>query len=763
MRKKIAVIMLLTFVCVLSLTACDLFGNGGESGGGHGNQDAEYTVRFETDNANESLQARTVRSGESIRLSVLTKWDYTFDGWYESSDFNGTKYTDTYTPTGDATLYAKFRLHAFPLLAEEASDATCDWDGLLACYRCKDCNAYFLDANGTQPVDWDEVSVPSHENHPYSDTYSYNGVTHRRYATCDRPYLYTDYGMHDTLGANGVCSKCGYALASEATQGLKFAYDNWRKGYVVTGIEDAAGVETLVIPSEYDGQPVVRIADSAFEKGYSGIKAVVFPESITSVGSNAFRGLGTACDVAYLGTLEQWCDIDISSSLGTSIFSSFQLFVAGKQIVDLVLPDSVTSISGHFRGLRELKSITFGNNVETFYDFPLVNKVRYTGTLEDWFSIQIYSGAAPFGMESELYIDDELVSGELVVPQSVTEIKDYAFDRYSGLTKVTMHDGVTAIGIAAFSNCEQLSEVRGCSGVVTLSMCAFQACDKLEQIDDMPVLQVIGAAAFRDCKRLQSFTVSQSVVRIGQSAFDNCDDALCSVDNGVYYVGKWAVMSDRLTDVSLVLRADTVGIADSAFSNCGIKEVTIPASLRYMGISAFAQSKLQKATVEQGVTYIGDQAFHSCESLQEISLPNSLNKIGREAFAYSGLETAVLPDSVTEMGDRAFLECKQLKSVRLSKGLRGVAQEAFRGCVALTDLDLAEAEQIGADAFNGCTALETFTLPTTCVEIGRGAFNGCTALDKVHYIGTQQMWELVRVASNNDALNNAVVCEPPVD
>lgn len=73
--------------------------------------------------------------------------------------------------------------------------------------------------------------------------------------------------------------------------------------------------------------------------------------------------------------------------------------------------------------------------------------------LDAWYEIElsdIYS--SPFG---SLYVDGIEVTN-LVIPESVTVIKDYLFTSCQSLETLTIHEGVTEIGDFAFRNCSNL-------------------------------------------------------------------------------------------------------------------------------------------------------------------------------------------------------------------------------------------------------------------------------------------------------------------
>lgn len=70
------------------------------------------------------------------------------------------------------------------------------------------------------------------------------------------------------------------------THGLEFALDNSGQSYSVTGIGDVTDTE-IAIPSEHEGLPVRGIADGAFVNGE--FTRISIPETVTSIGSNAFK------------------------------------------------------------------------------------------------------------------------------------------------------------------------------------------------------------------------------------------------------------------------------------------------------------------------------------------------------------------------------------------------------------------------------------------------------------------------------------------
>lgn len=179
---------------------------------------------------------------------------------------------------------------------------------------------------------------------------------------------------------------------------------------------------TVIIPESvtYNGKSysVTGIGERAFIS-CTNLTSVTIPNSVTNIANQAFSGCNGLTSV-HITNLAAWCKISFGDYASNNpLYYANRLFLNGQEIKDLVIPDSVTSISSKaFCGCSSLTSIT--------------------------------------------------------IPNSVTSIGSSVFSDCTGLTSITIPNSVTSIGNSAFSNCPRLKHIyvssqipTDCSGTAT--------------------------------------------------------------------------------------------------------------------------------------------------------------------------------------------------------------------------------------------------------------------------------------------------------
>ena len=405
-------------------------------------------------------------------------------------------------------------------------------------------------------------------------------------------------------------------------------YDIISKGKVATVIAKSSGTYSgnIVIPAsvEYNGTvcSVTSIGESAFYD-CSGLTSVTIPNSVASIGEYAFYG----------------CKGLTSVTIGNSVASiGGEAFRGCSGLTSVTIPNSVTSIGEYaFDGCSGLTSVSIGNSVTS------IGKRAFSGCsgltsvhisdIAAWCNIDFKdSYTNPLNNAKHLYLNGEEVK-DLVIPNSVKSIGDYAFEGCKGLTSVTIGNSVESIGYRAFY---------GCDGLTSVHISDIAAWCGIEFVSNSNPLYY-AHHLYLNGKEVQDLVIPNSVTSIGYDAFAYCDG---------------------LTSVTIGNSVTSIG--DYAFSDCsGLTSVTIGNSVTSIGRWAFAYcSGLTSVTIGNSVTSIGLSAFYSCDGLTSVSIGNSVTRIGGEAFRY----------------------CSSLTSVTIGSGIKYIASKAFANCPELLDV-----------------------------------------------------------------------------
>ena len=249
----------------------------------------------------------------------------------------------------------------------------------------------------------------------------------------------------------------------------------------------------------------------------------------------------------------------------------------------------------------------------------------------------------------------------------------------------------------------------------------------------------IGGDDFGGCTNLICITIPNNSITRG-GAFLNCsnltainvtpDNSEYSSHNGVLYdKDKTALYTYPAgkKGKSFTIPDGVTSIGDAAFHDCSsLVSITIPDSVTSIGNSAFREcAGLTGITIPNGVTSIEQSVFDGCTGITNITIPNSVNNIGRNAFRGTSLTNITIPDSVTNIGPYAF-EGTGLTGVTIPNGR--IEGNAFDGCTRLTSVTIGSGVTgIGSNAFRG-TNLSSLTIRNGITGIGNWAFAECAGL-----------------------------------
>ena len=111
---------------------------------------------------------------------------------------------------------------------------------------------------------------------------------------------------------------------------------------------------------------------------------------------------------------------------------------------------------------------------------------------------------------------------EVSIPKSVIKINKFAF-KNCGLINIVIPEGIERIDNYAFSSCPYLKSVTISEGVKEIGWAAFAATD-LETVNIPSSVKRIETYAFNECRKLKNVTISEGIEEIGSYAFNNCQN-----------------------------------------------------------------------------------------------------------------------------------------------------------------------------------------------------------------------------------------------
>jgi len=431
-------------------------------------------------------------------------------------------------------------------------------------------------------------------------------------------------------------------------------------------------------------------------------------------------------------------------------------------------------------------SYNFKMNVENIYEINNIKTVlNYTANTNKYISLDlsVITDATMLNSLSNLngafYGCTGLTS--VTLPNGITTIGAAAFSDCTNLTSITIPNSVTSIRNAAFSGCTGLTSVTlpTNASFTSIQHDTFLDCTSLTSITIPNSVISIEYNAFKGCSNLTSITIPKNVTSIGDNAFNNCtklttvifqgtinssnfgsdsfpgdlrDKYLATTDDGG--IGTYTRSSGGTTwtkqpftnmdDLKSYLTSKAGNTADSPYNvKLNVTDTTLSSSI----ITALSGKYVNLELTGSTLTGIGDSAFMNSDFLIGITIPNSVTSIGQNAFRGTGLTSIIIPDSVTSIGQNAFLNCTSLTSVTISNNVTSIEEGTFQTCNKLTSVTIGnKVTSIGENAFINCSSLTSVTIPNSVTSIGEKAFQNCSGLtsltigNKVSSIGASAFY-----------------------
>lgn len=327
-------------------------------------------------------------------------------------------------------------------------------------------------------------------------------------------------------------------------------------------------------------------------------------------------------------------------------------FAYRKNLSEIAIPSSVTAIGSYaFADCENLKTIEVSESVKSIQSCVFKSCVSLTkATWRTLVSVpdSAFEGCSALTdvkLSNVTKIGERAFSGciglkEIILPQSLTEIGEYAFNK-TALASITLPQSIDKVGNGWFSDCKYLETVYFDGKIKEIGNSAFISCISLKNIEIPSSVVSIGNAAFSGCISLKNIEIPSSVVSIGKFAFIGCS-ALSEVlfNEGLKTIGESAFHSCKsLSSVQWPLSLEEIGA--SAFAHTSFPEIYVPKSIK-QGSKVFARSYGTRSMLNS--TGLG--------SFIDAFIPNSIDTLEYAALAWSHYKPVIMSDIMDSEGLR---------------------------------------------------------------------------------------------------------------
>lgn len=433
----------------------------------------------------------------------------------------------------------------------------------------------------------------------------------------------------------------------------------------VTAIGECAFIGSG-LSGELDLRGAKNIKSSAF-KGCE-ITSITIGKNLSEIGPSAFFNCDDLNEIKLSDENDEYVYVDgclirrsdntlvlgLASAVipETVVSIGDYAFAYRKNLSEIAIPSSVTAIGSYaFANCENLKTIEVSQSVKSIQSGVFKSCVSLTKVT--WRTLVSVPDSAFEGcsaltdvkLSSVAKIGERAFSGciglkEIILPQSLTEIGEYAFNK-TALASITLPQSIDKVGNGWFSDCKYLETVNFDGKIKEIGNSAFIGCISLKNIEIPSSVVSIGNSAFNSCTSLKNIEIPSSVVSIGKFAFIGCS-ALSEVlfNEGLKTIGESAFHSCKsLSSVQWPLSLEEIGA--SAFAHTSFPEIYVPKSIK-QGSKVFARSYGTRSMLNS--TGLG--------SFIDAFIPNSIDTLEYAALAWSHYKPVSMADIMDLYGLR---------------------------------------------------------------------------------------------------------------
>ncbi|MCH5328478.1 MAG: leucine-rich repeat protein [Coprobacter sp.] len=305
---------------------------------------------------------------------------------------------------------------------------------------------------------------------------------------------------------------------------------------------------------------------------------------------------------------------------------------------------------------------------------------------------------------------------DIVLPESLKIIRNFAFGYSSQLQECIIPDNVSVITQNAFYRCISLSYVKLPAKLNTLESSVFYGCESLEEITIPSSVVSIEYSRLTTPKETTHSPCFYSCTNLKKVIFEDGDLPITFIDvdsgfsgyssslyaNGIFYLcpleyiylGRTlnnttnkSLFQDFTTLKTVEIGPKVISLQNYAFRNC---------------------KNLENLIIPSSVTSIASYAFENCENLENLIIPSSVTSIGSYMCSGSGIKELYIGNGINTIPSNICSGCKNLKNIYLGNAISSIGSSAFNSCTNLTNVYLFS---------DNLTTIGTNAIPTTVSKI----------------------------------------------
>lgn len=520
-----------------------------------------------------------------------------------------------------------------------------------------------------------------------------------------------------------------------------------------------------IISSVYAQQPgdtIKGIVKREFAPGYRMAFVPIFdsegrfsiqlqnPDDMIEVYCSGYQNNRFSIDSLFLELIMEPITITVNGityCITDSTRNRLCVFKANRDQEEIVIPDtlhynatdySVTSVGDYAFSSSDAHSIILPQTISQ------IGQYAFSGC-KNLESIIVPSGVTELGTSTFHSSGVSSVS----LPSALKQIGSACFRDCQNLISVDVPQSVTEIGNGAFSNCTSLETVRLPDSLIEIPRRCFEGCVSLSDISLPKCLYFIDCDAFARCVSLKEICIPESIAEIDLRSLRNCSSlSTLSVScerPDTLFVSLGYGGEDRLTGTSITLKVPegTFELYDSLWKNNVVwgQFARITDGVRTTQEKSFNDNGIiyritdaEKQYVNVALNYaVGNVVIPTVVESPLTKKQYSVQGIDNQAFCGNGkLITVEISPGLTSIPDSCFFYCWQLTDVSLPNSIKDLGQESFGWCNALKTINIPEGVTVLPDGiFNCCQGLSTIELPRGLKTIGKEAFNSCPSLESI--------------------------------